>query len=67
MTDVSRIMRRKVFKNVLFHPVSFLSMERINDYITLKQNFRYLTHNGSRPVTADNAKSEQRVLYAFKS
>ncbi|MGP6221047.1 FkbM family methyltransferase [Caldiplasma sukawensis] len=66
VTDISRIKRRKFFKNVLFHPFSFLSVERINNYSTLKQVIKYLKHQDLSPVAADNADSEQRVLYAFK-
>lgn len=66
VTDVSRIKRRRVFRNVLFHPISFISVERINNYSTVKQIIRYLTHHDSSPVASDNPNSEQRVLYAFK-
>ena len=37
--DISRIKRSKVVKNIVLHPLSFLSIERHNKYDTLKQIF----------------------------
>ena len=61
VSDISRIKRFKVIKNILLHPFSFLSIERFNKYATLKQIF-----HGQSPVAADNPNSEQRVLWAIK-
>ena len=62
VSDISRIKRFKVIKNIVLHPLSFLSAERRNKYSTLKQ----ILH-GKSPVAADNPNSEQKVLWAIKN
>ena len=59
--DISRIKRLKVIKNILLHPFSFLSIERINKFITLKQVFR-----GESSVAANNPDSELKLLWAIR-
>ena len=66
VTDISRIKRSRVLKNLIFHPVSFLSAEKNNHFSTLKQTIKYLVHHSESPVAADNPDSDQRILYAFK-
>ena len=61
VSDISRIKRFRVLKNIVLHPFSFLSIERHNEYETLKHIF-----HGKSPVAADNPNSEQRVLWAIK-
>lgn len=58
---ISRIKRLKVIKNILLHPFSFLSIERINKFITLKQVFR-----GESSVAANNPDSELKLLWAIR-
>ena len=53
VSDISRIKRFRVLKNIVLHPFSFLSIERHNEYETLKQIF-----HGKSPVAAENPNSE---------
>lgn len=61
VSDISRIKRFKVIKNIALHPFSFLSIERHNKYETLKQIF-----HGKSPVAADNPNSELKLLWAIR-
>lgn len=61
--DVSRVKRKKVIKNVLLHPKSFLNVEKANDYLTIKGVLSHILGNGPSVVSADNPNSDQRILY----
>ena len=61
VSNISRIKRFKVIKNLVLHPFSFLSIERHNKYETLKQIF-----HGKSPVAADNPNSELKLLWAIR-
>ena len=65
--DVSHIKRSKVMKNIINHPISFLSIERKNKFWTLKQTLSYFIGHGKSPVAADNEGSEQRIIYGTKN
>ena len=65
--DVSHIKRSKVMKNIIKHPISFLSIERKNKFSTVKQSLGYLIGHGKSPVASDNEGSEQRIIYGIKN